>query len=379
MKIMNIKTCLMAFVSLACLTTGCEDAEYDTLDNAIYFSESEKGGFVKITADPENVTKASLNIRLSSALTEDVEGVLEIDPSVLEEYNAANASSYEVLPEQYLSYNKDIQIKAGEINAAITDFLVTPYPTPNGESYAIPVSIKVTKGNVSTIGSSGKYVILLNQPLIQAVPVMNWRNHPCTDKEKKWGESVNEYTLEFWVQMDGFSINNQAIFNGGAINGESIYIRFGDAMIDYDLLQIKTLGSQVNTVTHFTPNKWYHVAFVHDASGMLTIYVNGVKDVTLQTKGGSLSFDFLECVCSGSTYFRNNCKLAQVRMWRKAISATQIVTNMFYAVRSDDPSLMAYWKMNEGQGNTFEDSSAKQRHMYVEDNLRWEADVRFDK
>lgn len=374
MKRNNIKSYFMACMTLAFFITGCDNADYKILNNAIYFSETENGGFEKITADPENVTVASLNIRLAEALTEDVEATLVIDPSILEEYNAANSTTYEVLPDKYYTFNKDIKIKAGDISAEATNFSIKPYATPNGESYAIPVAINITKGNISTIGTSGKYLILLNQPLIQPVPVMNWKNHPSSDKEKKWNESVSEYSLEFWVQMDGFRINNQAIFNS-----EDIYIRFGDAMIDYDLLQIKTLGSQVNTVTHFLPNKWYHVAFVHDASGLLTIYINGVKDVTLQTKGGSLTFTFLEMVCSGSTYFKNNCKLAQVRLWRKAITPTQIISNMYYAVRSTDPNLMGYWKLDEGEGNTFADCTGQGRDMIVEDNLKWENDVRFDK
>lgn len=374
MKRNNIKSYFMACMTLAFFITGCDNADYKILNNAIYFSEAENGGFEKITADPENVTVASLNIRLAEALTEDVEATLVIDPSILEEYNAANSTTYEVLPDKYYTFNKDIKIKAGDISAEATNFSIKPYATPNGESYAIPVAINITKGNISTIGTSGKYLILLNQPLIQPVPVMNWKNHPSSDKEKKWNESVSEYSLEFWVQMDGFRINNQAIFNS-----EDIYIRFGDAMIDYDLLQIKTLGSQVNTVTHFLPNKWYHVAFVHDASGLLTIYINGVKDVTLQTKGGSLTFTFLEMVCSGSTYFKNNCKLAQVRLWRKAITPTQIISNMYYAVRSTDPNLMGYWKLDEGEGNTFTDCTGQGRDMIVEDNLKWENDVRFDK
>lgn len=305
-------------------------------------------------------------VRFEEINCEDVETTVPFD--------AANSTSYEVLPENYYTFNKDVKIKAGDVSAEATNFSIKPYATPNGESYAIPIAINVTKGNVSTIGTSGKYLILLNQPLIQAVPVMNWKNHPSTDKEKKWNESVTEYSLEFWVQMDGFRINNQAIFNS-----EDIYIRFGDAMIDYDLLQIKTLGSQVNTVTHFLPNKWYHVAFVHDASGLLTIYINGVKDVTLQTKGGPLTFTFLEMVCSGSTYFKNNCKLAQVRLWRKAITPTQIISNMYYAVKSTDPNLMGYWKLDEGQGNMFEDCTGQGRDMTVEDELKWEKDVRFDK
>jgi len=353
---------------------GCDNADYKILNNAIYFSESENGGFEKITADPENVTTTSLNIRLAEALMEDVEATLVVEPAILEEYNAANSASYEVLPEAYYTFDKEVRIKAGEVSAAVTRFSIQPYSTPNGESYAIPVAIQVKKGNISTIGTSGKYLILLNQPLIQAVPVMNWRNHPSTDKEKKWNESVTEYSLEFWVQMDGFRINNQAIFNS-----DEIYIRFGDAMIDYDLMQIKTLGSQVNTVTHFMPNKWYHVAFVHDTSGLLTIYINGVKDVTLQTKGGALPFTFLEMVCSGVSYFKNNCKLAQVRLWRKAITPTQILSNMYYAVRSTDPALMGYWKLDEAQGNTFEDCTGQGRDMLVEDVLQWENNVRFDK
>ncbi|MER8252635.1 DUF1735 domain-containing protein, partial [Acinetobacter baumannii] len=66
--------------------TGCDNADYKILDNAIYFSEAESGSFEKITADPENVTTTSLNIRLAEALAEDVEATLVIDPSILEEY-----------------------------------------------------------------------------------------------------------------------------------------------------------------------------------------------------------------------------------------------------------------------------------------------------
>lgn len=374
MKRNNIKSHFIACAALVFLMTGCDNADYKILDNAIYFSEAGNTNFKKITADPENITTTSLNIRLAEALTEDVEATIVVDPSILEEYNTTNSTSYEVLPEKYYAFDKEIKIKAGDVSTEATNFSIKPYVTPNGESYAIPISISVTKGNISTIGTSGKYLILLNQPLIQAVPVMNWKNHPSTDKEKKWNESVTEYSLEFWVQMDGFKINNQAIFNS-----EDIYIRFGDAMIDYDLLQIKTLGSQVNTVTHFLPNKWYHVAFVHDSSGLLTIYINGVKDVTLQTKGGPLAFTFLEMVCSGSTYFKNNCKLAQVRLWRKAITPIQINSNMYYAVKSTDPTLMGYWKLDEGQGGSFKDCTGQGRDMIVENELKWENNVRFDK
>lgn len=150
-------------------------------------------------------------------------------------------------------------------------------------------------------------------------------------KDELWGVTTNEWSLEAWVQMDGFDINNQAIFNSGSSDHE-VYIRFGDAMIPYNSLQVKTLGSQVNTVTLFEKNKWYHLAFVYNSSGLLSIYINGVLDVTLQTKGGPVRFDKMNMVSSGS-YFRNNCQMAQVRLWKSAISQTQIQSNMYFAVK----------------------------------------------
>lgn len=73
MKRNNIKNYFIACAALVSFLTGCDNADYKILDNAIYFSEAESGSFEKITADPENVTTTSLNIRLAEALAEDVE------------------------------------------------------------------------------------------------------------------------------------------------------------------------------------------------------------------------------------------------------------------------------------------------------------------
>ena len=192
-----------------------------------------------------------------------------------------------------------------------------------------------------------------------------------------WGVTTNEWSLEAWIQMDGFDINNQAIFNSGSKDHE-VYIRFGDAMIPYNSLQVKTLGSQVNTVTLFEKDKWYHLAFVYNSSGLLSIYINGVLDVTLQTKGGPVRFDTMNMVSSGS-YFRNNCQMAQVRLWKTAISQTQIQSNMYFAVKPADPNLIGYWKMDEGKGNAFADCTGHGYDLTAGGTLVWKEHVRFDK
>ena len=353
MKRITIKSYLLACVVLPMILAGCEDADYRVIDNAIYLNEASENGSAKVTVDPENVTTTTLTVRMGQPVAGDVTAVLTIDPSILKEYNEANETSYEVLPEQYFSYDKEIKIQAGDVSAVPSEFKVKPYSNENGELYAIPVSLTEIQGPVSTIGLSSKFIILLDKPLIQSVPFMNTTNAVKPSKEGLWGVTTNEWSLEAWVQMDGFDINNQAIFNSGSKDHE-VYIRFGDAMIPYNSLQVKTLGSQVNTVTLFEKDKWYHLAFVYNSSGLLSIYINGVLDVTLQTKGGPVRFDTMNMVSSGS-YFRNNCQMAQVRLWKTAISQTQIQSNMYFAVKPADPNLIGYWKMDEGKGNAFAD------------------------
>ena len=377
MKRITIKSYLLACVVLPMILAGCEDADYRVIDNAIYLNEASENGSAKVTVDPENVTKTTLTVRMGQPVAGDVTAVLTIDPSILKEYNEANETSYEVLPEQYFSYDKEIKIQAGDVSAVPSEFKVKPYSNENGELYAIPVSLTEIQGPVSTIGLSSKFIILLDKPLIQSVPFMNTTNAVKPSKEGLWGVTTNEWSLEAWVQMDGFDINNQAIFNSGSKDHE-VYIRFGDAMIPYNSLQVKTLGSQVNTVTLFEKDKWYHLAFVYNSSGLLSIYINGVLDVTLQTKGGPVRFDTMNMVSSGS-YFRNNCQMAQVRLWKTAISQTQIQSNMYFAVKPADPNLIGYWKMDEGKGNAFADCTGHGYDLTAGGTLVWREHVRFDK
>ena len=377
MKRVTIKSYLLACVVLPMILAGCEDADYRVIDNAIYLNEASENGSAKVTVDPENVTTTTLTVRMGQPVAGDVTAVLMIDPSILKEYNEANETSYEVLPEQYFSYDKEIKIQAGDVSAVPSEFKVKPYSNENGELYAIPVSLTEIQGPVSTIGLSSKFIILLDKPLIQSVPFMNTTNAVKPSKEGLWGVTTNEWSLEAWVQMDGFDINNQAIVNSGSKDHE-VYIRVGDAMIPYNSLQVKTLGSQVNTVTLFEKDKWYHLAFVYNSSGLLSIYINGVLDVTLQTKGGPVRFDTMNMVSSGS-YFRNNCQMAQVRLWKTAISQTRIQSNIYFDVKPSDPNLIGDWKMDEGKGNAFADCTGHGYDLTAGGTLVWKEHVRFDK
>lgn len=379
MKIKKNHLIPFAVLVLCACAVSCNDAKYDTIDNAIYIQEASHtaSNYGKVTVEGET-TQTDLTVRLGQPLSEDVSGTIELDASLLKTYNETFSTSYEVLPEQYLTYDKNFQIKKGETLAQKINFVIKTYTNDNGELYAIPVRLKVEQGNISTIGESNTYIILLDKALKQWVPVMNYTNKSTVEKEL--GLTVNEWSIETWVWMDGFVINNQAIINSGsgkAGRANEIYIRFGDAPIPYNSLQIKTMGSQVNTVTLFEKEKWYHLTITYNSGGLVTIYVNGEKDVTLQTKGGPVNFDRMELITSGSQYFRNTCKMGQLRLWKKAISQSQIKSNMYLAVNPKNEDLIGYWRLDEGTGNTFKDATPNEFHMTAEGTLQWENDVNF--
>lgn len=371
-----MKTYLMACAALTLMVSGCDNADNKVIDNAIYWEEASNAVATKITVDPQANVSANLTARIARALDVDVTAEIEIDQDFLKAYNEANITTYEVLPAEFCEYNKNIVIKAGEVSSGDITFTIKPYSSGKDITYALPVSIK-PKGGVSTIGESYKYILLLNQPLIQSVPQLDSQNVATTNSDIPWNVTTNEWSIEAWVQMDGFQINNQAIINSGG-NGTEVYIRFGDAAIPYNSLQIKTQGSQVNTTTLFEPNKWYHIALTYNSGGLVTIYVNGVKDVTVQTTGGPANFEQMGIVTSGS-WFRDTCMMAQLRLWKVAITPTQIQSNMYYGVRSDDPNLLGYWRLDEGEGTVFFDSTPNQRNMTAAKEFSWIPNIRFDK
>lgn len=369
---------IIACAAWLCVVASCDNADYSVIDNAIYLQEASNTAstYGKVTVEGD-ITYTDLTVRVGQPLSEDVAGTLELDASLLDAYNRTFSTSYEVLPSEYLSYEKNFKINKGETLAEKTEFFIKTYSTNNGELYAIPVRLKVNSGNISTIGDSQSYIILLDKALKQPVPVMNQSNKASTGKDMNL--TTGEWSIETWVWMDGFAINNQAIINSGsgkAGRANEIYIRFGDAPIPYNSLQIKTMGSQVNTVTLFEPKKWYHLTITYDAGGLVTIYVNGEKDVTLQTKGGMVNFDRMELVTSGS-WFRNTCKMGQLRLWKKAITPSQIKSNMYLGINPKNPDLMGYWRLDEGKGNVFKDATPNGFDMTAEGSLNWEEDVNF--
>lgn len=252
-------------------------------------------------------------------------------------------------------------IKQGEQNASaikITFKPITPEMMKSGKTYALPVSI-TSDSNIKTLKGSDMIVYVMDPLKIISAPVIHRYNY--LQMKMRQDYKLKEWSVEFRLSIDKLGTdrgeyNNQAMFvaNGPAgTDGEEIYIRFGDAFLEGNRLQIKN-KAQLESNMHFNINTWYHIAFVNDGT-KITLYVNGVKDSETATKGQAVHLDKDNFTFGAAgQYMVSNVKVSELRFWIKPISQSQIQNNMFNVNPSSD-GLEAYWRLNEGEGNDFAD------------------------
>lgn len=389
MKARIIFHSLLAALALpaAGMLTACDDAEADAIANSVYILEATSSKASKVAVE-EDGAKVTFTVRMAEPLTQDVTATVKVDPSILTEYNALNSTNYEALPEEYYQFlSTEAVIKAGEVLAPQTEIQVSSFTT-GGKNFALPVVVDQVDGPIGKTITSSKFIFILDKPLIVKTPRLQGsygQGVKCAPAEK-WGIISAAWTLEGWVRMADLRSNNRALFTSGSSDHE-IYIRFGDVSRpgkypDYmPYLQIKTLGSQVETGPVFERNKWAHFALTYDGT-YCTIYVNGNQEAQFAPpapKGGAVRFDQMTMIGSGS-YFNCECNLSQVRMWKIALSQTQIQNNMFYELDASNPDMMAYWKMDEGEGTFFADATGNGHDGTTDNTLRgWTDFQRFDK
>lgn len=356
------------------LAAGC-NTKYDVIENGLYISEAAPGDRFNqqaVSIIAEGATTTTLHLSVARPLDRDVHATLGFAPEFVDEYNAKNDASYVSLPAECVEFPSEVVIPAGEVSSEPVTISIKEIPTGDGLAYCLPIKIASSDAPVEIMEASGRLIYLISSPLRQTVPTMNANTLPAAEGE--WGVATSAWTLEAWVWMSAFPVNNQAIFNAPVSKGTEIYIRFGDADVDYDKLQIKTYGSQFNSNSVFEPEKWYHIAFVC-GNGKCIMYINGQEDASMDLSSTDYVINNLQLCSSGTQWFRANCKMAQVRFWSKALSANAILDAMQREIPGNSDGLIGYWKLNEGEGSVFVDSSPNGRDMTCKQAPTWTGEI----
>lgn len=380
---------LLGLAVAAFVATGCDDAEYSVLRDQAFIAQTntDANSSQKITIGNDPVT-TSVNVRLSDPTDADCSFELVVDTAVLGQYNRHNTTSYVPLPEsQYTISSNKIDMAAGSSLSTPVDITVNPLTTEmknSGSKYALPLRLKSADGKKQVLPSGDNFVILLDQVIYTPVPIMNssnnFRFHFVGTSDNI---ELNSWTVEMNLNIDLLGtnvgqLNNQSIFGGWGANGKDgeIYIRFGDAPIKGNILQIKTQGTQMNSNMEFKANTWYHIAFVCTGT-QLSLYVNGQLDNSMTMPGKTVYLGVDGCQMGNTDYLHANVMLSEFRLWTVARSQREILNNM-YVINPNTDGLFAYFKFNEGSGNEFSDATGNGNTCVSEGTTQWVQNVRID-
>jgi hypothetical protein len=190
-----------------------------------------------------------------------------------------------------------------------------------------------------------------------------------TTKSASTTASVNlsgsALSMECWVKVNAFKTlspyitsiigmetgSNIALLRAGDIGQAANRLQF--------VLQVGTVSQKLSSTTTLATNTWYHVAATFDGTAM-RIYLNGVQDCILNVTGSAVANAPFSM---GRTYEDArilNGSLDEVRVWTRALSATEILANRCQ-VATTATGLAGLWRLNEGTGTTAGDTSPANR------------------
>ena len=365
MKNNKIKNIIGAFLLSSVGLASCDNAEYSVLNKQAFIMQTNTNPntSVKVFIDQDEVN-TDINVRMTDIAQKDLAFEMVEDEDLLKKFNQENFTSYLSLPKaQYSINSNNLIVKAGKSISEAMSIHIQPLTEDmknSGNKYALAYTLKSKNNETDILAPGSNIVYLLDPAIVTSVPIFSKSNNGSLNLKEEL--ALSTWTVEYCVNMSklGKGIgesNNQAIFAAtskyGADDGE-IYIRFGDAPIEGNRLQIKTQGSQMNSNMLFEENKWYHIAWVCSGT-KLELFVDGKLDNTIDLPGVITNID--KRIKIGNTdYLVADMKLSEMRIWKRALTQREVANNM-YATNPESDGLYAYFKFNEGKGKDFADAT----------------------
>ena len=309
---------------------------------------------------------------------------------------------------------------------------------PLDETYLVP--IRISGASIDVLGGSdvAYYVVKRSSAITVAAQLGagNWINFPTLDKyganSQAWN-GLTAMTYEALIYIDEFATQDETStpVSISTIMGVEQYLllRLGDTNFERQQLQFDGSGSGSqfgkipgkDAMKNLEAGRWYHVACTYDQTTQtVRIYVDGqiqseetgvgisipseknrinlamralydlwntaseaekpqyeTDDTGYDKLGDAYQFFIGK---SYNEYRPLNGKIAEARVWSVARTPEQIWENMYDIENpADDPSLLGYWKFNEGAGNTVKDYSMYGNDGVAETDIVWPSGIEIPK
>ncbi len=446
-----MKRYLITLFALLAVLTGCErfDADDHKFGNVVYLNVSQTSP-VQLATFSNN--RATYDCTLQAALTypagQDVQVSLEVDPSLVADYNARYGTQWPMLDTKYYALSSETAtIPAGRTASDVVTLQLKELmgegdeqtgALPLDETYLVP--IRISGASIDVLGGSdvAYYVVKRSSAITVAAQLGagNWINFPTLDKyganSQAWN-GLTAMTYEALIYIDEFATQDETStpVSISTIMGVEQYLllRLGDTNFERQQLQFDGSGSGSqfgkfpgrDATKNLEAGRWYHVACTYDQTTQtVRVYVDGKiqseetgvgisapskknqinlamralydlwnsasetekpqyeTDETGYNKLGDAYQFFIGR--SYNEYRPLNGKIAEARVWSVARTPEQIWENMYNVENpADDPTLLGYWKFNEGTGNTVRDYSMYGNDGVAETDIVWPSGIEIPK
>ena len=433
LKHILLLACLaMLAAQTACTDYSADDHKFG---NVVYLDVAEtsevQAATIKNTLDVFDRTFAAT---LAYPSDRDETLSVTVDPSLVDRYNARYGTAWTMLDAKYYTLSSETAtIAAGKTTSETLTLRLQNLlgegadqtgALPLDETYLVPVTI--SQSSVPTLGTSSTvwYVVKRSSNITTAAQLGagNWINFPTLDKyganSQAWN-GLTAMTYEALIYIDQFATSDETStpVSISSVMGVEQYLllRIGDTNFERQQLQFDGSGSGSqfgkfpgsDASKNLAAGRWYHVACTYDqATQTVRIYVDGqiqseetgvgvassTEDNRINLAMRALHDFYLKNPTpdnekkyggfgdayqffigrSYNEYRPLNGKIAEARVWSVARTPEQIWENMYeIADPESDPTLLGYWKFNEGSGNTVKDYSMYGNDGESEIDLVW--------
>lgn len=302
----------------------------------------------------------SFTVSTSGSVRQDELVTLGVDRSLVAYYNTQKNTNYTVLPE-----NADVTIEGLEATMTwgekqSSEIKVTLNSNRNltmGTTYMLPITIKEVSGGLQLKENYSTVYLVLDyidpNSKFTALDISNYECYSNYYFAESLQKELTRFTYEVKICANELSgMSRFFAFNGS----KTMMFRFGEGGVANRLQCVTGSGQNMFTNTRFETSRWYLLTVTYDGS-KFTLYVDGVKDSELNVNNYSTLFKGVEIGMSWAGYPSQQAfkgSICEARIWNRALAASEIVTGKC-SVEPDSEGLLAYWKMNEGEGHIFYD------------------------
>ena len=419
------------------------DADDHKFGNVVYLNVSQTSPVQLATFSNNRETyDCTLQAALTYPAAQDVQVSLAVDPSLVAAYNARYGTAWPMLDEKYYTLSApETTIAAGRTVSDVVTLQLRGLmgegeeqtgALPLDETFLVPVRISGASMDVLRGSDVAYYVVKRSSAITVAAQLGegNWINFPTLDKygtnSSSWN-GLTAMTYEALIYIDEFATTDAEGLpvNISSVLGVEQYLllRIGDTNFERQQLQFDGSGSGSqfgkfpgkDATKNLEAGRWYHVACTYDqATQTVRIYVDGKIQseqtgvgIATQSEDNRINLamralydyylnnptednekkygGFVDAYqfFIGKSYDEKrplNGKIAEARVWSVARTPEQIWENMYNVENpADDPTLLGYWKFNEGAGNTVRDYSMYGNDGVAESDITWPAGIEIPK